>query len=71
MTHEHVAGTGGVHHAGRNVHPDARHVLAPEFDLRASPRGPVLYPKSWYTRKLCGVMGDQGEVMRKRDRRNQ
>ena len=39
--------------------------------LTHSARGPVFDPELRYARKFCGVMGDQGKVVRKRDRRNQ
>src|SRR6266478_6681471 len=37
--HDHLARSGGVHHAGGNVHPDARHVLAPELYLAGMESG--------------------------------
>src|SRR5215208_1916249 len=42
--HQHLAGSGGRHHPGRDMHADAADVVAPELDLAGVDPGPDLDP---------------------------
>src|SRR4029077_16627531 len=61
----------GLAHSTQNLAPDGFSCWHCGHCMRTLARGPVLYAKARYTRKLCGVMCHQGEVIGEGDRRDQ